>query len=167
MSNNTKRMIGNKLGAKNVSVIFVIIATLIITPIAIVALANTQSAFGNTIVAAKPCKIVEITNPPDGTLSITLHPDTLFKGYAKYGYLHDGVCQGTDVPGSKLTWDVDGAGLNVVGTGKSIPESEFEKVLPEGRWNCMGTDVWLTATFPDGTQKIDTIHIRGGQCPYP
>lgn len=80
---NRKRMIGNMIDAKNMSVIFVIIASLIITPVGSVALASTQSVFGAAEYMPitdstkapqeyKPCMVVNVTNPPDGTHSLWL-----------------------------------------------------------------------------------------------
>jgi hypothetical protein len=154
-------MTGNKLGADNMSAIFVIIATLTIISIAIVALANKQSTFGY-VNDYTPCKYVKITNPPDGTLSITLSHSTLFQGYAKSGHTYKGVCYGTDVQGSNLKWYVQYGGF--VGTGKSITEAAFEQVLPQGAWNCNGNDVTLEATFPNGSHNTAHIHIRGTHC---
>jgi hypothetical protein len=144
------------------SAIIVIIATLTIIPVTIVALANTHSAFGY-VSDYTPCKVVSITNPRDGTYSLWLRHDTLFQGYATSGHTYKRYCHGTVVSGQNLKWYVQYGGFVV--TGKSILETEFEKVLPGGGWNCNGTDVTLQATFPDSDHNTAHIHIRGTSCP--
>jgi hypothetical protein len=136
--------------ARSVLTIFFMVASLAL----VATLVNTQTASAITFVPAKRCELVKIITPKDLSMVDGL---TKLQGYAKYGYMSNGFCNGTTVPGSSLVWYV--AGIKV-GNGNIIYH-EFN-----GLTVCGGVFVTLEATIPTPSEhKIQqTIKVKG---PYP